>query len=53
MLKDYLTSGNKTYKNSHPFNWNPWLFHVQVFKALIGQPQETECSVKDGENRDS
>lgn len=49
MLKEYLTSGNKTYKNSNPFYWNPWLFHVQVFKALMGQPPETEPSGKDRE----
>lgn len=40
MLKKYLASGNKTYKNAHPFYWNPWFFHVQVFKALMGQPAE-------------
>lgn len=41
MLKEYLTSRNKTYKNSHPFHRNPWFFHIQVFKALMGQPPET------------
>lgn len=48
MLKGYLSSGHKTYKNSHPFYWNPRLFHLQVFKALMGQPPETEPSVTDG-----
>lgn len=36
-LKEYLASRYKTYKNSHPCDWNPWLFHIQVFKALMQQ----------------
>lgn len=50
MLKEYLTSGNKTYENSNPFYRNPWLFHVQVFKALMGQaPRNRAQSGKDGD----
>lgn len=36
-LKEYLAGRNKTYKNSHPCDWNPWLFHIQMFKALMQQ----------------
>lgn len=48
-LKEYLASGNETQKDSHPCYRNPWLFHIQVFKALMGQPPEKEPSVKDRE----
>lgn len=48
-LREYLASGNETYQDSHPCYRNPWLSHIQVFKALMGQPPEKEPSVKDGE----
>lgn len=36
-LKAYLASRNKTYKNSHPCDRNPWLFCIQMFKVLMQQ----------------
>lgn len=47
IVKQYLAWGQKPNKNSHPCYWHTWLVHVQMFKALVEQPEYTAPNVKD------
>lgn len=47
IVKQYLAWGQKPNKNSHPCYWHTWFVHVQMFKALVEQPEYTAPNVKD------
>lgn len=46
-LKLYLPRWEKPYKNSHPRYWHPWLFQVQMPKALMEEAAHIYQSVLD------